>query len=90
MCRAFSSCSEQGLLSGCGAQASHCTGFSCCRAGAVGVRASVDVVHELSYPKACAISLDQGLNLCPLCWQVDSSLFLLAGEFLTTGLPGKS
>ena len=64
--RAFSSCSEQGLLSGCGARASHCTGFSCRRAGAVGVRASGAVVHKLSYPKACGISLDQGLNLCPL------------------------
>ena len=28
----FSSCGEQGLLSGCGTQASHCSGFSCCRA----------------------------------------------------------
>ena len=31
-CRqAFSSCSEQGLLSSCSAQASPCSGFSCCR-----------------------------------------------------------
>ena len=29
---AFSSCSEQGLLSSCGARASHCGGFSCCGA----------------------------------------------------------
>ena len=28
--------SEQGLLSSCGARASHCCGFSCCRAWAVG------------------------------------------------------
>ena len=27
---AFSSCGEQGLLSSCGAQASHCSSFSCC------------------------------------------------------------
>ena len=30
LCWAFSSFSEQGLLSSCGAQASHCDGFSCC------------------------------------------------------------
>ena len=33
--RGFSSgCGEQGLLFGCDAQASHCGGFSCCRAQA--------------------------------------------------------
>ena len=30
----FSSCGEQGLLSSCGMQASHCGGFSCCGAWA--------------------------------------------------------
>ena len=33
--RLFSSCGEQGLLSTCGAPASHCSGFSCYRAQAV-------------------------------------------------------
>ena len=33
---AFSHCSEQGLLSSCGAQASHCSSFSCCAARAPG------------------------------------------------------
>ena len=33
--QAFSSCSEWGLLSTCGAQASHCSGFSCCGARAL-------------------------------------------------------
>ena len=32
----------------CGAWASHCSGFSCCRAWALGARASVVVVHGLS------------------------------------------
>ena len=32
----FSSCREQGLLSSCGAWASHCSGFSCCGAGTLG------------------------------------------------------
>ena len=30
--RAFSSYGDQGLLSSCGARASHCGGFSCCGA----------------------------------------------------------
>ena len=30
LCRLFSGCSEQGLLSSCSAQASHWDGFSCC------------------------------------------------------------
>ena len=32
----FSSCGEWGLLSSYGVQASHCNGFSCCRAQALG------------------------------------------------------
>ena len=39
---------------------------------------SVVVAHGLSWPMACAIFSDQGLNPCPLQWQVDSlSLFSL-------------
>ena len=33
---------------------------------------SVVVAHRPSGPKACGIFPDQGLNLCPLHWQVDS------------------
>ena len=44
--RAFSSCSEQGLLC-CGARASHCGGFSCCGARALGAWASAVVAHGL-------------------------------------------
>ena len=32
----FSSCGKQGLLSSSHEQASHCSGFSCCRARALG------------------------------------------------------
>ena len=74
----FSSWGEQGLLSSCGARASPCGGFSCCRAWALGVWASavaaqdsVVVAQGLSCPEACGI-LDEGSNLCPLNWQVDS------------------
>ena len=46
--QAFSSCGKQGLLFCCGARASHCGGFSCCRAWALGTPASVVVAHRLS------------------------------------------
>ena len=45
--RLFSSCGEQELLSSCGAWASHCSGFSCCGARALGAWASVVVVPGL-------------------------------------------
>ena len=57
---AFSSCGEQGLLfSGCEG-ASHCGGFSCCRAqtlGHVGFSSygSQALEHRLSHPEACVI-----------------------------------
>ena len=69
---AFSSCSKWGLfffvVSGltivvasfcCGAQAPECAGFKGCGTGP-------------RLLKACGIFLDQGLNPCPLHWQVDS------------------
>ena len=43
LCGLFSSCGEWGLLSSCGARASHRGGFSCCREWALGVWASVAV-----------------------------------------------
>ena len=68
----------------CGAWASHCGGFSCCGARALGTRASVVVAHGLqstisvvvahglSCSVACGIFPNQGLNPCSLHWQVDS------------------
>ena len=70
--QAFSSCGERGLLSSCGAQASHRGGLSCCRAHAPGPRASAAVRHWLCCLAACRIILDQGSNLHPLDWQADS------------------
>ena len=43
-----SSCSEQGLLSSCGAPAYHCGSFSCWGAQALGCVGSVDVSRRLS------------------------------------------
>ena len=37
----------------------HCGGFSCCRAQAVGMQASVVVVRGLSCPAVCGIFLDR-------------------------------
>ena len=66
---------EQGLLSSCDVQASHCSGFSFCGAGALGRPAfsscgSQALEHRLSNwglscSAACGIFPDQGLNLCP-------------------------
>ena len=39
---------------------------------ALGVQASVVVVHGLTCPPACGIFLDQGFNPCPLHWQAES------------------
>ena len=49
---AFSSCSEQGLFSSCGGQASHCCGFS----------GSVVVAHGLSCSTACEIFPRPGIE----------------------------
>ena len=77
---------SEGLLSSCGAQASHCSGPSCCAAWALGMWASVVVAPGLwstgsvavalglSCPGACEIFPDQGSMPCLLHWQVDSLL----------------
>ena len=46
----------------CGARASHCGGFSCCGARALGMQASVVVARRLS---SCGLwSLEHRLNSC--------------------------
>ena len=77
---AFSGFTKRGLLSSCGAQASHCSGLPCCGAQALGVRASVAVAHGLSCSLVCGIS--PGLGIEPMS-------LALAGGFLATG-PWKS
>ena len=56
----------------CGAWASQCGGFSCYGARALGAWASVVVARVLSCPAVCGIFPDQGSNLCPRHWQMDS------------------
>ena len=60
--QAFSNCSERGLLYHCGAWASHCSGFSCCRAQALGAQASVVEANRLNSFGPWALEL--GLNSC--------------------------
>ena len=62
--QAFSGCSELRLLCSCGVWASHCGGFSCCRAQAL--------EPSLSCSTACGTFLDQGSNWCTVHCKVDS------------------
>ena len=84
----------------CGAQASHCGGFSCCRAWALGTQASVVVARELS---SCGSrALEHRLSSCGARAGLlrgmrdhpgtgfDPVSPALAGGFLTTVPPGKS
>ena len=64
--------------------ASHCGGFPCCRAQALGAvgsvvatpgfwsTGSVVVAPRLSCPTVCGVFLDQGSNPCLLRWQAVS------------------
>ena len=83
----------------CGARASHCGGFSCCRARALGTLASVVVAHGLS---SCGSrALERRLSSCGAqAWFLRSmwnppgpglkpASPALAGGFLTTAPPGK-
>ena len=47
MCVGFLYLRRAGCTLRCGARASHCGGLSCCRARALGARASVVVAHRL-------------------------------------------
>ena len=86
LCWVFiASCGEQGLLSSCGGQASHCGGFSCYTAQALGPSGCsswtprlestglVVEAHGLSCSSAWGIFLDQGWNTdgIRLHWQMD-------------------
>ena len=77
-----STCDGRGLLSSFGACPSHCSGFSCCGARALGLAGSADVALGLSCLAARGI-LDSRPEIKPVSPA-------LAGEFLTTGPSGKS
>ena len=50
---------------------SHCGGFSC-GAQALGHMGLIVAAYSFSHPMACGTFPNQGSNLCPLHWQVDS------------------
>ena len=82
-CGLFSSCGEQGPLSGRGARASHCSGFSCCGAQALGCAGFGSCGHGLrvlSCSMAGGTFLDQQLNTHLLHWQADSLLLSHQGS----------
>ena len=83
----------------CHVRASHCSGFSCCGARALGVRASVVVAQRLS---SCGSrALERRLSSCGArvyllrgMWDLrrpglEPMSPALAGGFLTTAPPGK-
>ena len=91
---------QAGATLRCSAQASHCGGFSCCRAQALGARASVVVARGLS---SCGSrALDCRLGSCGTWAQLLYSMWdlprpglepvspALAGGVLTSAPPGKS
>ena len=67
------SCAKWGLLSSCGAQASHRSGFSSCRAQSrCPAFNSCGTCIQFSCLAACGILPDRGSHPCPPRWEVDS------------------
>ena len=99
LCVGFVQLRGAGATLGCGVQAFHCGGFSCCGAQALGTQTSVVVVCGLS---SCGTqALDCRLSSCGAWAQLlhgvwdlprpglESVSPALAGIFLTTAPPGK-
>ena len=98
--RAFSGCGERGLLFFAVHGLLHRSGFSCCRARALGAWASVVVAHRLS--RCGSQALERRLSSCGARTQLLRGMWdlpgpglepvspALAGGFLTTAPPGKS
>ena len=99
LCVGFLQLRRAGATLRCGAWASHCRGFSCCRARAPGMRASVVVARGLS---SCGLrALELRISSCGAWAQLLRGMWdlprpglepvslALAGRFLTTAPPGK-
>ena len=100
LCMGFLQLWRAGATLRCGARASPCGGFSCCRAQALGAQASVVAVRRLS---SCGSrALERRLSICGTWAQLLHGMWdlpgpgiepvspALAGGFLTTVPPGKS
>ena len=88
--RLFSSCSERGLPSSCGTVASHCNGFSCCRARTLG---PLGFSSYGTWAQQLLLSEQQGQLTCSM-WDLPRSgiepvSLALKGGFFTTGPPEK-
>ena len=80
LCAGFLQLRRAGATLCCSAQASHCGGFSCCRARALGVRTSVVVAHGLS---SCGSrALERRLSSCGTRAQLLCSMWNLPGPGL--------
>ena len=82
-----------GAFSSCGSRASHCSGFSRCRAQAIGVWASVVAAQGLQSESSVAVV--RGLSCTVPPWNcpgpgIQPVSLVLAAGFLTTGPRGKS
>ena len=99
LCAGFLQLWRAGATLCCGVQTSHCSGFSCCRARALGTQASVVVARRLS---SCGSqALEHRLSSCGTWAQLLHSMWdiprpglesvspALAGGFLITVPPGK-
>ena len=92
---------QAGAILHYGLRASHCGGFSCCGARALGTRASVVVARRPQSSRASVVIVC-GLSSCGARAQLLCSMWdlpgpgieplspALAGGFLTTAPPGKS
>ena len=73
--------------SSCGAQALEHAGFSSCVVGSAvapgGLQSTVPTGNGLSHSAACGALPDQGLDECPLPWQVDSYPLYHQGSLLS-------
>ena len=99
LCVRFLQLQQAGVTLHCGVRASHCSGFSRCRALSLGVQASVVVARGLSSYGSQA--LERKLSSCGAQAQLLRSIWdlpgpglepvslALAGGFLTTAPPGK-
>ena len=100
LCAGFLQLRRTGATLRCSAWASHCSGFSCCGAWALGAQASVVVARGLS---SCGSqALEHSLSSCGARVQLLHGIWdlpgpglepvspALAGRFLTTAPPEKS
>ena len=100
LCAGFLQLQRAGATLYCGARASHCGGFFCCGARALGAQASIVAACRLS---SCgSLALERRLSSCDTRAQLLHGMWelprpgikplspALAGEFLTTAPPGKS